>query len=128
MDSEGSDSIILFEGDPVAFKITLTNHFNITMVVRNTIYVIVNPTLYGETLEESPWDVVLVENFSPEELVEKTLELLKECEKNRKLVVGVNKTQGCINLSFLYADLVEMLRTRGVEVVDVTRILASVFR
>jgi len=127
MNSESLDSIILFEGDPVAFKIALTNHFNICIVTRNSIHVFADPTLYGEALEESPWDVVLIEDFSLGELIERVLGLLRVLAGNRKLVVGVNKMWGRTSLSFLYADLLEVLHARGVEVVDATRILAGVF-
>lgn len=122
--------LLLFEGDPVAYKIALTNHFNVVLVLRENTYVLTDLTLYYEALSESPWDVVLVENFTLGELAKKILSLLKEREERgvpRRLVIGVNKAWGRTRLSFLYTDLLGVLHSQGVEVTDATELLALVF-
>jgi hypothetical protein len=43
------------------------------------------------------------------------------------MVIGANKAWGRTRLSFLYADLIDALRSHGVRVVDTTVLLAEVF-
>jgi len=127
MEDRGLDFIILFEGDPIAYKTALTNHFNIVLVARDSIDVIADPTLYYEAVNESPWNVVLVENFTLEELAGKIMNMLGEYKVGKKLTIGVNKAWGRTKLAFLYADLIDRLRSQGVEVVDATGVLVEVF-
>lgn len=127
MENRGLDFIILFEGDPIAYKTALTNHFNIVLVAHDSIYVIADPTLHHEAVNESPWNVVLVENFTLEELAGRIMNMLKECKTAKRPVIGVNKAWGRSKLAFLYADLIYRLRSQGVEVVDATEVLTEVF-
>ena len=127
MKDKGLDFIILFEGDPIACKTALTNHFNIVLVAHDSIYVIADSTLYHEAINETPWNVVLIENFTLEELAGKIMNMLREYKVGKKPTIGVNKAWGRTRLTFLYADLIDRLRSRGVEVVDTTEVLAEVF-
>jgi Xaa-Pro aminopeptidase len=127
MEAENLSALLLFESDPIAYKIALTNHFNSVLVLPNSIYVFTDPTLYLEALSESPWNVVLVENFTLGELAKKILGLLREYCKRQKLVIGINKMWGRIRLSFFYADLLEALHSQGIEIIDATNILTMVF-
>ena len=127
MKDEGLDSIILFEGDPIAHKTALTNHFNVVLVTHDDIHVVADPTLHHEAVRESPWNVVLVENFTLEELAGRVMNVLRERGKAGKPIIGVNKAWGRTRLTFLYADLIERLRSQGVEVVDATEVLVEVF-
>jgi len=127
IEARGLSALLLFEGDPIAYKVALTNHFNATLLLRDDIYVLTDPTLYHEALSECPWDVVLVENFTLGELAKKILSLLKEYSQSSKLVIGINKMWGRTRLSFLYVDLLDVLRSRGIGVIDATDLLATVF-
>ncbi len=127
METENLSALLLFEGDPIAYKIALTHHFNSVLVLPDSIYVFIDPTLYLEALNESPWNVVLVENFTLGELAKKMLGLLREHCKRQKPVIGINKMWGRTRLSFLYADLLEALHSKGIEVIDATNLLTIVF-
>ncbi len=118
-------ALILFEGDSVACKLAVTRHFNVVLVTHDDVYVLVDPTLYYEALEESHGSVVLVENFVLSELVEKIVSLLPK--RGSKVKLGVNKAWGRAKLTFLYADLLDALRFRSIEVVDATPMLEEVF-
>ncbi len=41
---------MLFEGDPIAYKIALTSHINIVLETRDNVYVVSDPTLYHEAV------------------------------------------------------------------------------
>ncbi len=123
MGLSGLSALILFEGDYVAYKLSLTQHFNIVLVTLNDVYVIADATLRYEAERESPWDVVVIENFTLEELIKRISALLPKGHRR----VGVNKVWGRGRVSFLYVDLLDNLRLRGVEVVDATPILEEVF-
>ncbi len=125
MEAGGLSALILFEGDYVAYKLSLTQHFNIVLVTLDGVHVIADVTLYGEAQRESPWDVVLVEDFSLGGLASKVLSLLPRRGSGVRL--GVNKVWGRGRLTYLYANLLEALRSRSVEVVDATPLLAEVF-
>ena len=77
--------------------------------------------LYHEAQRESPWNVVLVENFTLDELAKKILSMLSK--DRSKIKLGVNKSWGRNKLSFLYKDLLDVLQRKGVEIVDATHIL-----
>ena len=127
MKDMGLDFIILFEGDPIACKTALTNHFNIVLVAHDSIYVIADPTLHHEAVNESPWNVVLIENFTLEELAGKIMNMLRKHKAGKKPTIGVNKAWGRTKLAFLYVDLIDRLRSQGVEVIDTTGMLAEIF-
>ena len=127
IEARGLSGIILFEGDNMAYKVALTRHFNAVLVVPGNVYVITDATLYHVALEESPWNVVLVEDFALEELKRKLLALLGGPKDAQRLVIGVNKAWGRTRTSFLYVDLLEALRSSGIEAIDATDILAQVF-
>jgi len=127
MEDKGLDFIILFEGDSIAYKTALSNHFNIVLIAHDSIYVIVDSALYHEAVSESSWNVVLVEDFTLEELAGKIMNMIRGYREAEKPVVGVNKAWGRSRLTFLYADLIERLCSQGVEVVDATEVLADVF-
>ena len=55
MEDGGLDLIMLFEGDPIAYKIALIKHFNIVLVAHYSIDVIADPSLYHEAVGESLW-------------------------------------------------------------------------
>lgn len=101
MSKEDLCGIILFENDPIAYKLALTEHFNLIVLLPNTVYVLSDPTLYSAALEESPWNVILIKDFTLHRLVDTLLEILKECA-TRKPSIGVNKAWGRTRLSFLY--------------------------
>ncbi len=128
MDAEGLSGLLLFEGDFVACKLAAMQHFNAVLVTRDDVYVIVDSSLRHEALREGSWggvDVVVVENFCLSELVRKLTYLLPRQGSGVRL--GVNKAWGRGKLTFLYADLLEALRSRSVEVVDATPVLVEVF-
>ena len=127
IEDKGLSGIILFDGDPIAYKVALTRHFNVVLVVPDGIYVFTDAALYHEALKESPWDIVLVANFTLEELRHRILALLESPKSVQKLAVGINKAWGRTRISFLYVDLLEALRSSGIEVIDATEILAQVF-
>ncbi len=127
MKDKGLDFIILFEGDPIACKTALTKHFNIVLVAHDSIDVIADPSLYHEAVSESPWNVVLVENFTLEELAGRIMNILREYRAGKRPTIGINKAWGRTKLAFLYADLIDKLRLQGVEVVDATGVLVEVF-
>ena len=128
MDAEGLSGLLLFEGDFVACKLTAMRHFNAVLVTRDNTYVLVDPSLQHEALREGSWggvDVVVVENFCLSELVRRVESLLPR--RGSVVRLGVNKAWGRGRLTFLYADLLDALRSRSVEVVDATPVLAEVF-
>jgi len=127
MGNRDLDFIILFEGDPIAYKAALTNHFNIVLVAHDSVYVFADPTLHYEAVNESPWNVVLVENFTLEELAGRVMNVLRGYKADKRSTIGVNKAWGRTKLTLLYADLIDRLRSQGVEVVDATEVLAEVF-
>lgn len=83
--------------------------------------------LLAEAVSESPWNVVLVENFTLEELIGRIVNVLREYRETEKPIVGINKAWGRNRLSFLYADLIKRLCSQGVGVVDATEVLVDVF-
>ncbi len=125
MDWEGLSALILFENDPVAYKLSLTQHFNIVLVMLDYVYVFADISLYHEARRESPWSVVLIDNFTLDKLVNKILSLLSGYRPRVRL--GVNKSWGRGKLSFLYRDLLEILQRDDIEIVDATHILVEVF-
>ncbi len=127
MKGKGLDFIILFEGDPIACKTALTNHFNIVLVAHDSIDVIADSTLHHEAVNESPWNVVLIKNFTLGELAGRIMNMLRGYKAGKRPTIGVNKAWGRTKLAFLYADLIERLRSQGAEVVDATGVLAEVF-
>jgi len=127
MEVKGLSALILFEDDPIAYKLALTNHFNVVLILSDELYVFTDATLYYEALNESPWSIVLIENFTLDELTRKLLSLLERHEKIERLVVGVNKAWGRTKVSFLYADLINALRARGIDLADATELLTYVF-
>ncbi len=76
-------------------------------------------------LYERSWKVVLVENFSLDQLVKGILSVLGKDVSRIKL--GVNKMWGRSRLTYFYMDLLDMLQSRSIEVVDVTPMLVEVF-
>ena len=81
MEVEDLSALILFEDDPIAYKLALTNHFNVVLILPDELYVFTDATLYYEALNESPWSIVLIENFTLDELTRKLLSLLERYEK-----------------------------------------------
>ena len=124
MEDRGLSTLILFENDPIAYRISLTRHFNAVVITESHVHVLTDPTLYDEARRESPWSVVLVKDFSLEGLL-KALSRISSISKGMKM--GIDKAWGRNKLSYLYADLLETLRVRGVEIVDATPILEEVF-
>ena len=84
-------------------------------------------TQYQETLRESPWNVVFIDNFTLNELVRVITSILSRQRRDFKPRLGVNKAWGRGKLTYLYADLIDVLRLRSFEVVDATSILAEAF-
>jgi len=125
MDKEGLSALILFENDYVAYKLSLTQHFNIVLVTLDDVYVVTDISMYNEARRESPWSVVLIDNFTLDELVNKILSILPRYRSRVRL--GVNKSWGRGKLSFLYKDLLEILQRKDIEIVDATHILVEVF-
>ena len=125
MEDHHISALILFEGDSIAYKFSLTQHFNIVLVTPSEIYVFADVALYYEALQESPWEVVLVENFTLSQLVEKIVSVAGR--EGSRIRLGVNKMWGRGKLTFLYMDLLHALQSKGIEIIDVTHILAEVF-
>ncbi len=125
MESSDLSALILFEGDSVAHKLSLTQHFDIVLVTLDEVYVLADAALYHEAARESPWRVVLVENFGLDQLVKEISSLLGRDVSRMRL--GVNKMWGRARLTYLYMDLLDALRSRGIEVVDATPMLTEVF-
>lgn len=125
MEDHHISALILFEGDSIAYKFSLTQHFNIALVTPSEIYVFADVALYYEALQESPWEVVLVENFTLSQLVEKIVSVARR--EGSRIRLGVNKMWGRGKLTFLYMDLLHALQSKGIEIIDATRILAEVF-
>jgi len=71
--------------------------------------------------------VVLVEDFTVEELAGRIMSMLGEYREAERPIVGVNKAWGCTGLTLLHADLIERLCSQGVKVVDTTEVLVEVF-
>ena len=94
------------------------------MIAPGDVYVITDIALYHEVRRESPWNVVLVENFTLDELAKKILSMLSK--DRSKIKLRVNKSWGRNKLSFLYKDLLDVLQRKGVEIVDATHILTVV--
>ncbi len=118
-------ALILFEGDGIAYKFSLTQHFNIVLVAPSEIYVFADIALYDEALNESPWEVVLVENFTLSRLAEKIVSVVEG--EGSRIRLGVNKMWGRGKLTFLYMDLLHVLQSRGIEIIDATHVLTEVF-
>ncbi len=125
MEENGLSALLLFEGDSVAYKLSLTQHFNIVLVTLDDVYVLADVALYSEAMQESPWRVVLVENFSLDQLVKVILSILGEGASGMRL--GVDKVWGRGRLTYLYADLLDALQSRSVEIEDATPMLVEVF-
>jgi len=125
MEENNLPALILFENDFVAYKLSLTQHFNIVLVTLNDIYVFADTTLYHEARRESPWSVIAIEDFTLEEVAKKILSLLPNEHRGKRL--GVNKLWGRNKLSFLYKDLLDTLCFKNIEILDATRILTEVF-
>ena len=125
MEANDLSALMLFENDYVAYKLSLTQHFNIVLITPSDVCVIADTALYYEAQRESPWYVIAVENFTLDELAKRILSLLPEDSSKTRL--GVNKSWGRNKLSFLYRDLLDILRSKGVETVDATHILTEVF-
>lgn len=121
MEESGLDAILLFEGDWVGHKLSLTRHFSLVLLTPDSIIVLADPSLYYEAVRESPWEVKLVEDIGPARLAD---EVLKALPGPR---LGINKVWGRGKLTFLHVDLLEALRSRGVTVTDATPALADVF-
>ena len=106
MEADGLLALILFENDFVAYKLSLTQHFNIVLITPGDVYAIADIALYHEARRESPWNVVLIENFTLDELAKKILSMLSK--DRSKIKLGVNKSWGRNKLSFLYKGPVWM--------------------
>ncbi len=122
MEVEGLSALLLFEGDPIGCKLSASSHFNIVVVTREGLLVVVDSAFYPVAVEEAFGDVVLVENFTVEGLLRVILSEVGEDAR-----IGVNCWWGRGKLSFLYAGLLEALRSRSARIVDATPLLARVF-
>ncbi len=125
MEENDLSILILFEGDGIAYKLALTQHFNIVMISLEEVYIFVDTALYHEAVQESPWKVVLVEDFSLNQLVKEILSILGGDVSRVRF--GVNKMWGRGRLTFLYMDLLDALRSKSIEVVDATPMFVEVF-
>ena len=117
-------AVILFEGDPIAYKLASTRHFNIVLATQTEMYVLADISLYDEAGAETPWDTILIENLTPGILAERIQSLLPREHPGR---IGVNKAWGRGKLTYLYVDLLETLSAKHLEIVDATPTLAQAF-
>jgi len=124
MESNDIQALILFDGDSVAYKLSLSQHFNIVLMTLSEIYVLADVALYREALRETPWKVVLIRNFGLDQLVKEILSILGNASRIR---LGINKVWGRGRLTYLYMDLLDALRSKSVEIVDATPMLVEVF-
>lgn len=99
MEDRGLSLLLLFEGDPIAYKIALTNHSNIVLVFHDHVCVLADPTLYHKALSESPWDVVLVENLALGAVFPSVIKIKYRAphyERKMSLEEGVAKIEGIL--------------------------------
>ncbi len=88
MEENNLPALVLFENDFVAYRLSITQHFNIVLVTLNDIYVFADTTLYHEAWRESPWSVIAIENFTLEEITKKILSLLPSEYHGKRLEVN----------------------------------------
>jgi|GEM_PF-1205530 len=117
--------LLLFDGDPIGTKISCTKHYNVVVISADgDPLILADRTLHDVAVEESLWDVVLIEDFSLECIVNKLKRIMN---KWRDLRIGVNKSWGRTRISFIYVDVLNALAKEGFRVEDATPILTQVF-
>ncbi len=125
MRRQGYAYLMFFENDPIAAKIACTRHYNVVIVsIEDDPIVLADKALYGVALEESPWRVNLIEDYT----VEGVLNALMRCMKCfQEAVIGINKKWGRTNILFTYVDVIKALEKKGFRIRDATPLLMDVF-
>jgi len=119
----GLNAVLLFDNDPLAYKLALTHHLDTVLVTNENIYVVTGPAYALAAGEETPWEAIESSSADPSSVADAIAALLPT-----GATIGVNKAWGRTKIGLSNLDLIELLKNRlKANIIDATSVLENVF-